>query len=132
MFVQSRFILFYFYYFLCLKCMLGCKIQCFKSLLCFQGFWIETCVRIILPAQAGLIMRTQACSCVRMILPGNSNFIYLFLILPSYVCFVQHLFPCFYAFKVSVSHVYLFVCFHMLELGFYCSNAMNMHSHAHA
>ena len=77
-------------------------------------------------------MCTQACSCMRMNLPKNPNFIYQFLILPSYVCFVKLVFPCFYAFKVSVSHVYLFVCFHMLDLGFYCFNAMNMHSHAHA
>ena len=58
-----------------------CVLSVLPYLSCFQGFGAETHVCIILPVHTGLIMRTQACSCIRMNLPKTLNFILLFLVL---------------------------------------------------
>ena len=72
-------------------------------------------MRIILPAHVGLIMRMQACSCVHLILPKNSN--------PSFSNFFSYftcnafvLDPFIYIYmKFSVC---LFVCLSHVKLGF--------------
>ena len=62
-------------------------------------------------------MRTQVCSCVHEPLPRNPNFYFFVLLLLSYVVLFSF-FLCFYASKISVSHVCLFICYHMFRLGF--------------
>ena len=60
--------------------MVACSSSRFEVLLyllCFQGFWVETHVRMIKAAYVGLIMRTQGCSSVRMNQPRNPNFCFL-------------------------------------------------------
>ena len=69
----------------------------FALFLCFQVFWARGCVCIILPAQVGLIMRTQAYSYMRKPLPRNPNSYFLF-------CFCFHMFILFSFFS-------MFLCF---------------------
>ena len=59
---------------------------------------------MILLAHAGLIMRTQACFCVREPLPRNPNFYLFVLLLLSHVV-LFNFFLCFYTSKIFVSHV---------------------------
>ena len=71
---------------------------------------------IILPMHVGLIMRTQACSCMRMILPRNPNPI-SFDFVSDFTCnaFVLDLFYIFAAFEPLF---HMFVClfaFHILN-----------------
>ena len=92
---------------------------------------------IILLAHISLIMRTQACSCMRMILPQNpkpnsSDFA------SDSTCNTSVLdhFSCIHAFKLPFHMFNCLIAFHMLELGFYlvfpCFDTMNTHSHVHA
>ena len=82
---------------------------------------------------ASLIMHTQGSSCAHMNLPKNPNFIFfLFLLLSSQVCSFLVSFP-FFMFSKLLFH--MFNCHfasHILDLGFYYFDAMDMHSHAHA
>ena len=74
---------------------------------------------IILPTHAGLIMHTQGCSCMRMILPRNPNpnfddFVF------DFTCNASVLGPFLYIHVVKLLF-HMFNClfpFHMLELGF--------------
>ena len=98
-------------------------------------FAMSTCVRIILLAHAGLIMCTQACTCVCINLPKNPNF--------YFVCFITT-----FTYSFCLASFPIFLCFHFLcftclfacllshvELGFIlcfpCFNAMIIHSHVH-
>ena len=65
-------------FFLCLKCMLGCQIQCFK-LGCVSRVSGQKL------AHSSLIMHMQGSSCVCMNLPRNRNF-YLFVFASVFTC----------------------------------------------
>ena len=90
---------------------------------------------IILAVYTGLIMRMRACSCVRKILPKNTNFsdfVYDFICNTSvfdpfsYIC----------VFNILFYMLVIRLLFHMFKLWFVICflifNAMNMHSHVHA
>ena len=94
-------------------------------------------MRIILVGCVGWIICTQACSCVRMILPKNPNLILLDFV--SYFtnnAFVLDPFSCIHDFKLLFHMFDCLLILHMLELGFILcfpySNAMNICSHVHA
>ena len=94
-------------------------------------------MRIIFPVHAGLIMHTQGCSCGRMILPRNPNFIsFDFAYVFTCNAFVLDPLSYIYGFRLLFHKFNCLFAFHMLELGFTlcfpCFNAMNMHSHVHA
>ena len=99
-------------------------------------FAMSTCVHIILPAHAGLIMCTQACTCVHMNLPRNPNFyfvcfvttftcLFCFASFPIFLCFQCLCFTCLFACLLSHVELEFILCFP-------CFNAMVIHSHVHA
>ena len=103
-----------------IKSMLECYIYRFEALLqflCCQGFQVETHMRIILAAYAGLIMRMHTCSCVRMIMPRNPNF---FDFVSNFTCNTSVLdyFSYICGFNILFHMVIIRLLFHMFKLGF--------------
>ena len=75
------------------------------------------CVRRLDYAHAGLIMRTQACSCVRMIMPRNPNFSDF---VSDFTCNTSILDHFSYICGFNILFHMLIICllFHMFKLGF--------------
>lgn len=102
-----------------LQSMLGCQIYRFRVLLyllCCQGFWAKSHVRIILAACAGQIMCTQGCSCMRTNQPRNPNFI-LSIFVSIFTCNT----PVQTLFHVFILLSFCFICV-IVYLPFTCQN----------
>ena len=83
------------------------------------------CVRI----NAGLIMRTQACSCMHMIMPKNPNFSYF---VSDFTCntYVLDHFSYICGFNILFHILIIRFLFHMFKLGLSCVFLFWCHEHA--